>query len=104
MSPSPESTCPLCSQVLPHEQLYQHIATEHPRLRHNTIKVIQAYHPDWHADDGACEPCWKSFRDASQVLDLMKRSKPHESGDPWTHAETAVGHSAHEQPLHPDAD
>jgi hypothetical protein len=41
----PESICPLCSQVFPRDLLREHIISEHPRLRHSTIKVIQAYHP-----------------------------------------------------------
>ncbi len=64
--------CPLCSRVFPHEQLYDHINSEHPYSRRNTIAVIQAYHPAWMEDHGACERCWKSFRDAGQALDLLK--------------------------------
>ncbi len=74
-----ERICPLCSRVFPHEQLYDHMKSEHPHARRNAIKVIQAYHPAWVEDHGACESCWKSFRDAGQALDLLKgaqRSHP----------------------------
>jgi hypothetical protein len=72
-----ESICPLCSQVFPSEMLQNHIASEHPRLRHRTIKVIQAYHPGWLEEHGACGPCWRSYRDASQILNVIKCTKPH---------------------------
>lgn len=71
----PDKICPLCSRVFPREQLYDRINSEHPHSRRNTIKVIQAYYPAWVEDHGACELCWKSFRDAGQVLDLLKGSK-----------------------------
>ncbi len=44
-------------------------------MRENTVRVIQAYHDGWSAEDGACEPCWKSFRDASRALNLLKQVK-----------------------------
>lgn len=68
MSLFPESICPLCSRVLALELLRNHIAFEDPRVRQSTIKVIQAYHPSWVEDHGACEPCWRSYRDAVQIV------------------------------------
>jgi len=66
----------LCSQVFRRDLLYQHILAEHPRLRHRTIKVIQAYHPGWLEDHGACGPCWKSYREVSRMFNLMKNVRP----------------------------
>ena len=71
----PEGVCPLCSRVLALELLRNHIAFEDPRVRQSTIKVIQAYHPSWVEDHGACEPCWRSYRDAVQVVAIMKSAK-----------------------------
>lgn len=74
----PDKICPLCSRVFPREQLHDHINAEHPHSRRNTIRVIQAYYSAWVEDHGACELCWKSFRDAGQALDLLKGAKgPH---------------------------
>jgi len=41
-------------------------------VREATIRVIQAYHKGWVAEHGACEPCWKSFRDAVCILNILK--------------------------------
>lgn len=71
-----DSICPLCSQITANELLHTHIMSEDPRLRHSTIKVIQAYHSSWIEDHGACGPCWKSYRDAGQILDVIKRGRP----------------------------
>ena len=75
-----ETICPLCSQPFPTAQLHQHIASEHPLWRHGTIKVIQAYHPGWIEEQGACESCWKSFREAGRVLNQLKGSRPQNTG------------------------
>ncbi len=80
MSSFPEAICPLCSQIFPHEKLYAHITSEHPHLRHNTIRTIQAYYPGWLEDHGACEACWKSFRNASQILSVLRSARPHNAG------------------------
>ena len=49
---------------------------EHPRVRETTITVIQAYHAGWTTEHGACEPCWKSFRDAARILRVLKQTRP----------------------------
>jgi hypothetical protein len=67
--------CPLCSRVVAREQLYEQIASEDPRVRHRTIKVIQAYHPGWVEDQGACGPCWRSYRDAVRIFLVMKSTR-----------------------------
>ena len=77
----PESICPLCSQIFVRERLHEHIDSEHPRLRQSTIKVIQAYHPGWHEDHGACGPCWCSFRDAGRILNMIRSAKPEAVGE-----------------------
>jgi hypothetical protein len=75
MSSLPNALCPLCSQVFAKEELYQHIISEHPRLRHGTIQVIQAYHPSWVQEQGACRRCWRNYSNASQQVELMKIDK-----------------------------
>jgi|ERR1039458_3578459 hypothetical protein len=85
----PESICPLCSQIFPRNLLYKHITSEHPRLRHSTIKVIQAYHPGWAEDHGACGPCWSSYRQASRMFNQMKSAKPQNAAGSWKPAELA---------------
>jgi len=76
MKTFPEAFCPLCSQLHVQERLHSHITEEHPRVREATIKVIQAYHKGWAAEHGACEPCWKSFRDAGRILIVLKQTRP----------------------------
>ncbi len=71
-----EAICPLCSQVYPREGLQTHIAAEHARVREKTIQLIQAYCKGWLSEHGACEACWKSFRDASCTLSVIKLTKP----------------------------
>ncbi len=78
-----DAICPLCSKVCLRERLYSHIDSEHQRVRERTIEVIQGYHEGWSADDGACEPCWKSFREAGRVLNLLKQVKPKRPGHEW---------------------
>jgi len=68
-----DGVCPLCSEVFPLSLLHEHIQSEDARLRGSTVQVIQAYHGGWLEEHGACEPCWKSYRDAGQILSLMKR-------------------------------
>ena len=68
-----DGVCPLCSEVFPLMSLHDHIKSEDARLRGSTVQVIQAYHGGWLEEHGACEPCWKSFRDAGQILGLIKR-------------------------------
>ncbi len=75
ITPFPGSTCPLCLQLCPRESLHRHIAAEHPRLRHSTIRVIQAYHPGWEEEYGACEACWRSYRQASRMFNLMRSAR-----------------------------
>src|SRR5579872_6873167 len=74
MIPFSDSICPLCSEFFLREHLHDHIAEENPRLRDNTIKMIQAYHPGWLQEHGACPPCWKSFRDAGGMLFKLRLS------------------------------
>ncbi len=90
MSSLADSVCPLCEKGFPGERLHQHIDSEHARLRRNTIQVIQAYHPDWVEEDGACEPCWKSFRDAGRMLDVLRTAKRQKAGDFWSSAQLLV--------------
>ncbi len=73
----PDSICPLCSHVVPREELHNHMDAEPARLRENTVRVIQAYHPGWAAEHGACRPCWKSYRDAGQILKKLSQSRSH---------------------------
>lgn len=87
MNALPEGICPLCSQVYLRERLHSHIALEHERVREKTIQVIQAYHDDWAAEHGACEPCWKSFREAARVLSLLKQTKSQWPGHGWQRPE-----------------
>ncbi len=89
MNTFPEGICPLCSQVYLRTRLYLHIATEHERVRKRTIHVIKAYHHGWKAEDGACEPCWKSFREAGCTLNLLKQVKPKRQGYDWQRPEAA---------------
>lgn len=91
MTALPDTICPLCSDALAPELLHDHIAVEHPPLRHGTIKVIQAYHPWWSEEHGACESCWKSYRDAGRVLHQLKSSKPQTAGDIPLPAHTLKG-------------
>lgn len=81
MDPIADGICPLCSQVHPHDSLHSHISSEHARVRAQTIEVIQAYHKGWAPGDGACEPCWKSFRDAGRILKVIKQTK--QPGTAW---------------------
>lgn len=85
-----DAICPLCSQIHLREQLHSHIANEHPRVREQTIQVIQAYHKGWAAEHGACEPCWKSFRDAGCILSVLKQAKPQLPGHGWKGVEPSV--------------
>jgi hypothetical protein len=85
----PESICPLCSQVFARQLLREHIASEPPRLRHVTIKVIQAYHPGWVEDDGACGPCWRAYRNAGRILEVMKSVRPQNAAACWN----PIGHA-----------
>jgi hypothetical protein len=71
----PESMCPLCSRFVAREELYGQIALEDPRVRHRTIKVIQAYHPGWVEGQGACGPCWRSYRDAVRIFLVMDSTR-----------------------------
>jgi hypothetical protein len=97
MNSTLESICPLCSQVIPRELLRGHITSEHPRLRHSTIKVIQAYHPGWAEDHGACGPCWRSYREASRMFSQMKSAKPVTPAGSWKAAELATESNAKDQ-------
>jgi hypothetical protein len=72
----PEAICPLCSQFYARDQLQLHIAAEDVRRRQMTIEVIQAYHKGWSKEQGACEACWKSFRDAGSILSVLKQTTP----------------------------
>jgi hypothetical protein len=87
MSSFPGSICPLCSQVFTRELLHDHITAEDLRLRENTIKVIQAYYPGWVQDHGACEPRWRSYRDAGRILNIMKCTRPQTAAGNWNPAE-----------------
>ncbi len=95
MNDFPEAICPLCSRVKLRERLHSHIADEHPRLRAKTVELIQAYHGDWAVEDGACEPCWRSFRDAGRVLSVLKQMQPRRPDSGWKSHGPAVD-AAHE--------
>lgn len=82
MSVLPDGICPLCSKVFPRERLQDHVAVEHPRLRQNTILVIQAYHPSWVLEHGACETCWKTYRDAGRILGMLREARSRNSAVP----------------------
>ncbi len=84
MSSLAENVCPFCVKSFPHEQLHNHIYAEHPRVRYNTRQVIRAYHPGWVEAAGACEPCWKSFRDAGRILDALRTAKQQKAGGNWS--------------------
>ncbi len=71
-----EGICPLCSQFHEKERLHSHIKAEHLRVQEATIRVIQAYNKGWTVEHGACEPCWKSFRDAGRILIVLKQTNP----------------------------
>ena len=73
----PEGICPLCSQVVGLELLHRHIAHELAATRRRTVQVIRAYHPSWLEEQGACEACWKSYRDAGRILSIMKEGHVH---------------------------
>ena len=83
MNTFPDGICPLCSQIYMRERLHAHIAREHERVRDKTIQVIRGYHENWRAEHGACEPCWKSFREAARVLSLLKETKRQPLGHGW---------------------
>jgi hypothetical protein len=93
------SICPLCSRVLSREQLFDHITAEHPRRRHNTIKLIRAYYPGWAEEHGACHPCWKSFRDAGQALDFIKEAKQPGPFTDWHSAAPALHSKSGPHPI-----
>ncbi len=78
-----EGICPLCSQVCLRERLHSHIAEEQARMRERTIQVIQGYHAGWSVEDGACVPCWRSFREAGRILSLLKQTKSKGQGHEW---------------------
>ncbi len=78
-----EAICPLCSRVFALDRLHLHIAIEDGRVREKTIQVIQAYHEGWSVEDGACEPCWRSFREAGRILNFLKQTKPKRPGHEW---------------------
>ncbi len=90
MSSLAENICPFCVKSFPREQLHAHIYAEDPRVRYNTLQVIRAYHPDWVEVAGACEPCWKSFRDAGRILHALRTAKQHRAGDYWSSTPPAV--------------
>lgn len=85
-----ESICPLCSQVFPREQIHEHSTSEHPLLRQRTIQVIQAYHPGWVEERGACEACWKSYRDAGRILNVLKEARRRFDSEYWSPAQPAA--------------
>ncbi len=64
--------CPLCGKACPSAKLHVHINSECEVTRQATIRVIQTSHPDWMAEDGACERCWNSYRVVSQVINFFK--------------------------------
>ena len=72
MSECRDSICPLCLEAVPREHLHDHIALEQSRARERTVLVIQSYHPDWLEVHGACAACWKAYREASQVIRILK--------------------------------
>lgn len=99
-----ENTCPLCLQIHAVELLHRHIFAEDPRLRRRTVNVIQAYHSGWMEEHGACGSCWRSYRDAGQILDLIKRTRPQTDAGQWKPVEPVVRHDYPIQPGPPTAD
>ncbi len=75
-----DAVCPLCSQICTKEHLHSHIHSEQPRVRQRTIAVIRGHHAWWSIEHGACEPCWKSFREAGRALTLLRQMKPQRPG------------------------
>ena len=84
-----DGICPLCSRFLPREQLINHIASEHPRVRQSTIQVIRSFYPGWLEEHGACGICWRSYREAGRILEALKRSRPQSSGSCWKASQPA---------------
>ncbi len=82
--PGPENECPLCARTFLREELHDLIASEEERLRESTILVIQAYHPNWTVEQGACGPCWRSYREAGRILSLLKQNRRHQNCDYWS--------------------
>jgi len=69
----PDAICPLCSEVFSAKS-FKSISEERPKVRQNTILVIQTYHPDWKENQGACVSCWNSYRNAGRILELLRMS------------------------------
>jgi hypothetical protein len=72
MTKLPDAICPLCSEVFPRKLLYQHVEREPIQVRERTVRVIQSVRPHWVEDYGACAACWKSYREAGQVIGILK--------------------------------
>ena len=75
MSVISEGICPLCARVRPRAELDESILAEEPRVGRRTIQVIQSYHPGWVEHQGACESCWRSYRDAGRILKVIESTR-----------------------------
>jgi hypothetical protein len=72
MNEEHESICPLCERAVPQRQLYPYFELDPARSHHNTIEVIKAFHPDWVEEQGVCQDCWKSYSEASRVINSLR--------------------------------
>ena len=71
-----DGICPLCSEVFPRESLREPIESEAAQMRERTVRVIQSYHRGWLEEHGACAACWKCYREAGQVVRILKTTRP----------------------------
>ena len=74
MKAEAQGICSLCQREFPRAEILDRIHSEHPSLRQSTIKLIQASCTGWDEQQDICLPCWKAYRDATQVLQLLKAS------------------------------
>ncbi len=78
----PESSCPLCGRIVPHNDLYPHFKRDWPVSYRGTIQVIKAYHPDWVEDQGVCLRCWRSYAEATRVIYSLRSRNSRERPAP----------------------
>jgi len=90
MTPTSDEKCPLCGRPFPRQKLHGHICSESPRMRHRTVQVIQGHYPDWTMDHGSCETCWRSFRNAAQVMVVLQNAKRGNAADAWARGPTVA--------------
>jgi hypothetical protein len=68
--------CPLCHRSFPPEQLRRHIDAENQDIREYTMKFIKARHPEWVADNGACQRCWTTYKGMSKFVRVIRKVLP----------------------------